>query len=316
MDREKAKVICITPTKNEEWVIDRFIRATSLWADEIIIADQMSTDKTREIVTRYDKVKLIDNNSEKFNENERQKLLINEARKIQGKKLLVALDADEFLTGDFIESEEWNEVICADTGTVVRMDWPCISSDFCHYWVADGSSNVFAYMDDGAPHTGSPMHSIRLPEPENAPMMHLSGIKVMHFQYTDWARMKSKNLWYQCYERIKNPQKSVFEIYRMYHHMDVHGRMRKIPADWFEGYDHEGIDLRQKPDDIEKYWWDDEVEQFIDQYGAEYFKYIDISTNNNRVLSYLRKTQFLWRYRYGRALLRRVDRIVASRTAQ
>lgn len=68
-------VICLTPIRNESWILDMFLKATSLWADHIILADQMSTDGSREIAKKNSKVILIDNNSETFNEPERQRLL-------------------------------------------------------------------------------------------------------------------------------------------------------------------------------------------------------------------------------------------------
>ena len=41
--------VVMTPVRNEAWVLRAFLEATSLWADYIIIADQMSTDGSREI---------------------------------------------------------------------------------------------------------------------------------------------------------------------------------------------------------------------------------------------------------------------------
>lgn len=154
MNAERAKVICMTPVKNEEWIMKRFLAAASLWADCIIVADQHSTDRTVQICQEFPKVQLISNPSESFNENGRQKLLIEEARKIPGKKLLVALDADEFLTGNFEVSPEWEEMVTAAPGTVFRMKWPCIAADFAHFWMTEGADNVFAMMDDGTPHEG------------------------------------------------------------------------------------------------------------------------------------------------------------------
>ena len=45
--------IVMTPTRNEAWVIRAFLECNGLWADYIIIADQMSTDGTREIIAEY-----------------------------------------------------------------------------------------------------------------------------------------------------------------------------------------------------------------------------------------------------------------------
>ena len=77
---KKPFLICLTPVKNEAWILHAFLKATSLWADYIIIADQMSTDGSREIALSYPKVILIDNDNQEFNEVERQKMLIDKAR--------------------------------------------------------------------------------------------------------------------------------------------------------------------------------------------------------------------------------------------
>ena len=46
-------IVVMTPVRNEAWVLRAFLEATSLWADYIIIADQMSIDGTREIIQEY-----------------------------------------------------------------------------------------------------------------------------------------------------------------------------------------------------------------------------------------------------------------------
>lgn len=307
MSREKATVVCMTPVKNEEWIIGRFLEAASLWADVIIVADQGSTDRTAQICRTFSKVRLIQNTSEKFNEEDRQELLIRASREILGKRLLIALDADEFLTGNFREEPEWKEMLTAEPGTAFEMKWPCIANDFQHYWMTEGASNLFAVMDDGCQHHGREMHSIRVPVRENAAIRQLEKLEVMHFQYTDWDRMKCKNLWYQCYERIHHPEKSVASIYRMYHHMDVRRSLKRIPESWMTAYRSAGIDLKEQSTKTEEYWWTKEINDFVNQYGEDYFQYIDLPQNRNAMLRYLRRTQQLWKYRYGRAFLRRVD---------
>ena len=54
-------IVVLTPVKNEEWILDNYIQVTSNFADLIIIADQFSSDKSREIASNYDKVLLIKN---------------------------------------------------------------------------------------------------------------------------------------------------------------------------------------------------------------------------------------------------------------
>ena len=74
------QIICLTPVKNEAWILERFLECASLWADQIIIADQGSDDGSREIARSFNKVQLIENSAKVFNEPERQKLLIEAAR--------------------------------------------------------------------------------------------------------------------------------------------------------------------------------------------------------------------------------------------
>ena len=57
----KPQLIVITPVRNEAWVLEAFLTHCSSWADHIIIADQHSTDGSREIAQQFPKVTLIDN---------------------------------------------------------------------------------------------------------------------------------------------------------------------------------------------------------------------------------------------------------------
>src|SRR5258706_14339916 len=106
VDGAAATVICLTPVKSEAWVLDMFLRCRSLWADHIIISDQQSEDESREIARRYPKVTLLENPTSEYSEVKRQQQLIAAARAIPcpGKRILIALDADEILTANVLAS--------------------------------------------------------------------------------------------------------------------------------------------------------------------------------------------------------------------
>ena len=110
----------MTPVRNEAWVLRAFLESTTRWADYIIIADQMSTDGSREIAQEYDKVILIDNKNPEFNEAERQAMLVNKAREISAGRdtLLWGLDADELLAADFRGTKDWEHIIHSVPGDV------------------------------------------------------------------------------------------------------------------------------------------------------------------------------------------------------
>lgn len=268
----KPRIICLTPVKNESWILAKFLSAASLWADHIIIADQNSDDGSVEIAKEFDKVRLIRNNSPDFNEPERQKMLIEAAREIPGRRLLVALDADEFLTPNFLDGPEWDAALEAPAGSVFSFQRAELMPDLKSYWTEEGF--LFGFMDDGeSRHEGSVIHSTRLPIPQNTTIIGMNDIEVMHFQYTDWERMKSKHRWYQCWERLNFSERSPIDIYRIYNHMYAVGTERRttIPDWWFGRYLELGIDLKAVNKD-KAYWWDGEVLNFLHRYGTEVFR--------------------------------------------
>lgn len=269
-------IICLTPVRNEAWVLDRFLKATSLWADYIIIADQMSTDGSREIARKFPKVILVDNNTEEFNEPERQKLLINEARKINGPRLLITLDADEMFTPNVLTSSEWQQMLESKPATVFKFQWANIAPDLKHFWY--GYYFPWGYMDDGYEHNyNNKIHNYRIPFPANSPQVDIKDIKVIHFQFTDWNRMLSKHRWYQCMEILNYPDKNVIDIYRQYHHMNVvdSNELIDIPTEWVLEYENLGINILQVIK-VEKIWYDAQTLGLFKLHGVSKFNRIDI----------------------------------------
>jgi len=269
MSRDRPKVICLTPVRNEAWILDRFLKCASLWADHVIIADQNSTDGSREIAARYSKVTLVANPFP-FSEEKRQKLLLERARQIDGPRLLLALDADEIFTANLLTSPEWDTLLAVRPGTVVQIRLANLKPDLRAYW-SPAWYGDFGFMDDGSDHIGRAIHSHRLP-PTNGPTLAMRDILVMHLQYTDWERSRSKHRWYQCWERINCPKRSAIDIFRTYHHMYGVGseNLQRIPDAWIQGYRDRGIDMTSTLHDGE-YYWDREVLDFFAQYGASYF---------------------------------------------
>ena len=47
-------LVVLTPVKNEAWILERFLRVCNDFADAIIIADQSSTDGSRDVIARYE----------------------------------------------------------------------------------------------------------------------------------------------------------------------------------------------------------------------------------------------------------------------
>jgi hypothetical protein len=274
--QNKIKIICLTPIKNEAWILDRFLLSASIWADYIIIADQNSSDASREIAKRYPKVILINNSSLNFNEPERQKMLIEEARKISGPKILITLDADEIFTPNCGWSEDWQKMLESPPGTVFKFFWENLCAGMKEKWTT--GPFAWGFMDDNKTmHSGNKIHSPRIPLPENYHSLILKDLKVMHLQYTNQERMQSKHRWYQCYEKIQFPQKNPVEIFRKYHHMYGIPKkdLRPIPTSWVNDYKKKGIhlDVREK----EKiFYWDKKIQEYFSEYDTGLFRKLNI----------------------------------------
>jgi Glycosyl transferase family 2 len=282
MDAEdRPTIICVAPVKDEAWILKRFLACAATWADSIIVADQQSTDASREIARGFGKVTLIDNTMPRYDEAGRQKLLLQAARKVPlvkgtNRRLIVALDADELLSANYRESPEWRTILGLPQGTVVCFNWVNVQPDFRGGWIPEVDLPL-GYVDDGAEHGGTALHNWRVPTPESAPRVVCHDIRVLHYQYTDWQRMKSKHRWYQCWELLNHPGKSAIEIFRMYHHMYAVPEKQKVPLapEWLKGYADLGIDVTSVTKHA-AYYWDVQVAEWLAEHGTEKFAQLDI----------------------------------------
>ncbi len=271
------KIICLTPVKNEAWILDTFLKSASVWADYIIVADQNSTDKSREIISHFSKARLIENNCDIPNEPERQQMMIDAAREIPGPKFLLSIDADELLSSEAFNPEVWNNILIQKPGTIFRFQWATLIPKTNKYQL--GYHLPYGYMDDGVKHTNTSFfHGTRIPTPEGHPVYDVTEYKVIHLQYMNPERNVHKFYWYQCLE-LDRPSiaKDAIEIYRKYHHDKIKcdEKVTEIPQTWIEQYKRIGIDLLKIYHE-ESYWYDEEVLKLFEQYGVKHFKKLDI----------------------------------------
>jgi len=270
-----ATLFCLTPCKDEAWILDQTIAAASTWADYVIVADQRSTDGSREIIEQHEKAVLVDNPGEKWDEKQRQHLLINTARQLpaSGKRILIALDADEALSANWMESPEWQRILAAPPGTVFGFLWANLMPDFQTAWVPRDDKKWFCVVDEGQPHDPILIHGPRIPFDEDAPRHLLHDIKVLHYQFADWERMRSKQRWYQSWEHLTFPEKSSVDIFRQYNHMYgiLEHELQPVEERWFIGYEQRGIDMRSVYTEG-RYRWDAEVLDMIATHGADRLK--------------------------------------------
>lgn len=221
--------IVMTPTRNEAWVIRAFLECNGRWADYIILADQMSSDGTRAIISEYidkwnedgDKCKviLIDNPNTEFNEAERQRILVAKAREVAAGRdtLLWGLDADEILPANWQETEDGKHIINSSKGDVFWFKWAQLAPDKKHY--GDSAYYPWLFHDDGIEPHGNyvrNMHSMRIPYPiEEKQMYYIKDFRVLHCGLLDPIRIAAKNRFYQFVDWEMN-HRSIITLSRTY----------------------------------------------------------------------------------------------------
>ena len=325
----RPTIICLTPVKNDAWILKRILACASLWADHIVVLDQHSQDDSRAIARQFPKVTLVENQDPEYNELGYRHQLLAAARKFEGPRLLISLDSDEVLTASALNSPEWETMLQCPPGTAIYMDWINLKPDFKRCWLVPGT--LFGLMDDGGLQQGGNIHIDRMPRSQGAPRLILKDLKVMHYQYTDWGRMHSKHCWYQCFELVNHPGKAARNIFRQYHHMYrvKPGETHTIKPEWFAGYEQKGIDMTSTL--VEQFFiYDRWVLDFFEEYGTRHFAKLNIWgrdwVNAAQVLGYddpqrfidprgaAKKAMHLWlrgsQKLFNRFWLRQADRLM------
>ena len=213
--------IVMTPVRNEAWVLRAFLESTSRWADYIIIADQMSTDGSREIAAQYEKVILIDNKNPEFNEAERQAMLVAKAREVAAGRdtLLWGLDADEILAANFRGTEDWEHILNSVPGDVFWFKWAEICPNQKEYWLSPTTYYPWLFHDDGKEPHGNyvrNMHSMRIPYPiEEKQMYYVDDFRVLHLAYLNPFRTRAKRRFY-CFVDWEMNSRTPITLIRSY----------------------------------------------------------------------------------------------------
>ncbi len=253
--------IVMTPVRNEAWVLRAFLTTTSLWADYIIVADQMSTDGSREIYKEFTKVIVIDNKNPEFNEAERQAMLVAKAREVAAGRdtLLWGLDADEIIAANAFETKDWQRIFNSKPGAVFWFNWAITSPDLKHYQVSS-YSYPWCFHDDGKEPHGNyvrNMHSMRIPYPaDEHDMTYVKDFYVHHLAWVNPYRVAAKRRFYTFIDWEMN-HRSAIQLARSYTATPDSTPILPMKADMVYAKDKFDFDMWKLIDLSEKHCWMD-----------------------------------------------------------
>ncbi len=211
----KPTIIVITPVRNEAWVLDAYLTCTSSWADYIILADQHSDDGTREIARKYEKVILIDNPTEEWYEYICRTRLLEEAAKIPGDKIIFGLDADEFLSEGFENTDSWRKILHSKGNEIFCFNWLNLFDDFStveytsmHFeWAAHFDESV-DFVEEYRKREKHAVHCTRVPclETSRCQYVPVDDFWVVHLAKLNHERIRQKYDFYQVTWVDKNKE--------------------------------------------------------------------------------------------------------------
>lgn len=275
----KPLLIVLTPVFNEAWILPAFLKATSLWADYIIIADQMSTDGSREIYKEFEKVIVLDNPRKEMHQARTRQMLFEEAKKIPGNKILFTLDADEFLSGNFFNTESWNNILNSVPGDVFEFRWMNLREDATkfstwqhYYWAVHiKDNNLEGMFPDNF------IHEWRLPWPEHVNKEYIiDDISFIHFARVNVKRQSNKKRFYQISTVSKmNKYKGVI-FYRAYHPLKDEV-WYDLPENVYDYYQDNNVDINGMINlSDEGIHYTTNVLNYINEFGIKKFAKLDV----------------------------------------
>jgi len=269
------KIITLVPVKNEEFILKTFLENASKFSDYIILADQHSTDRTREIALSFEKVRIIDNDEEGHSNSIRWKLL-DEARKIPGNNMMIALDADEMISPMWFGKIFEQKII--EDGQALHFSFPWIQLfESFDYYRDDGvwknTRKTAVWIDDRKIDYKRNIvindHTSRVPG-ENIKTCEINEYPILHFQFVFKERTELKQAWYKMRELIEggNPRK----INYRYQQSSFDGKIRpkRVKKEWFEGIELPSLEEKPKSFHLE------EILEWFNKYGIEFFESLEI----------------------------------------
>ncbi len=286
------KIIALLTFKNEEWILEEYLKSIRKITNHIIAYDDHSTDKSRAILENAGAT-IISRDYKRdsyFAEYEVRQTLLEEGRK-RGGTHFICLDADEIFTNEFLKDAE-KLIFTLIPGQSMWLDWihlykqkdqERIGGDYNRinkaFIFCDDSKLAFTYAFIGVSRTPT--------DTQNRMILNRTSGAVIHFQFFNIERALTKRIWYMCSEIIKG-SRSTTRINMTYAtQKDVNVPTRFIDSSLFADL---GKDVYKKYDPLLD-WRFHEILEWFSKYGILRFEKLDIWDNDILRSAFLEETQ-------------------------
>lgn len=270
-----SKIIALLHTRNEDWILPTYLSSMNNFADEILVLDDNSTDKTLNILRNNKKVSIFKNRNINLKMSEKRQMLLNFGRK-KGGTHFICLDADEAFSNNF-KKKARKTILSLKPGKKLTLLWIPLWKSLNKYrndksdW--SNSYKDFIFADNGYfSYKENFLSEDRTPGINNNKTLKKIESKkgvVLHFQFINWDSFQEKQAWYRCLE-LTNTNKTSSAINSMYKFtlIDSKNGLSDIKKTWIKNL----ILPKNKPNP----WRLKEIKKMFDNYGIEYFEYLDI----------------------------------------
>jgi glycosyltransferase involved in cell wall biosynthesis len=280
-----SRIVGLVPARNEEHVIAQCLRALSMHTEAIVFLDDASTDGTLGIVEslagecRIERI--IRKKKWRRDEPGDRNALLAAGRDIGGTHFIV-IDADELITSNLVNSGAFKRAILAlAPGERIALNWIQLWRSIDSYrfdqsvWTWNYKEVIFC-DDRKSSYSSNFIHTPRVPRAMKGSVRTMEGYEagLLHFQFVNWRNLLVKQAWYQCLERIEEPQKPVASINERYGPSKEERDLGLKPSDpaWFENYPFFDRTVFDRPDS----WREEQILGWFSTYGREYFAGLDI----------------------------------------
>jgi len=285
VNKIRPPVIVTTVVKDEGWMMPAFLENASSYSDHIIVFDESTgLDDTRSYYKRYPKVIPFFNDGEPIRYDIKRNFTFNKARELfPGPKLIVPLDGDEILSANLKDSDEWDQVLSSQPGTLIHLQWVNLWHEHTRYKVdcpgQYGNYNRTLWMDDDTsqiPDVGEKgFHMVYTPLTAQKEIW-LKDIVCLHYQFCNWNRMESKHRYYRAHEKAHIRKLSDLAIWRIYgHFQSTEAPINESERKWFADINDYSIEEKAKSS-FQITYYDLLVLDYIREFGVELFEYQDI----------------------------------------